>query len=61
MAIAGLALLLLIPSLLGQRIGLWLRGRLPAHAIERAVLILLLVASLNLLYRGIEGLLTATG
>jgi uncharacterized membrane protein YfcA len=61
MAIAGLALLLLVPSLVGQRIGFWLRGRLPAHAIERAVLILLLVASLNLLYRGIEGLLTATG
>lgn len=59
--IAGLALVLLVPSLAGQRIGFWLRGRLPAHAIERAVLVLLLAASLNLLFRGVEGLLAATG
>ncbi len=59
MGIVELAVILLIPSLAGQRIGFWLRGRLPAHTLERAVLILLLVASLNLLYRGIEGLQAA--
>lgn len=59
--VLALALILLIPSLAGQRLGFWLRGRLPAHIVERAVLILLLVASLNLLYRGVEGLLSAGG
>jgi uncharacterized membrane protein YfcA len=54
-----LGLLLLVPSVLGQRVGFWLRGRLPATTVERAVLVLLLVASLNLLYRGVEGLLAA--
>jgi uncharacterized membrane protein YfcA len=57
----GLAVILLVPSLVGQRLGFWLRGRLPALTIERAVLVLLLVASLNLLYRGIAGLLAAPG
>ena len=61
LTIVGLALLLLVPSLVGQRIGFWLRGRLPARTIERSILLLLLVASLNLLYRGIEGLLAASG
>jgi uncharacterized membrane protein YfcA len=59
--IVVLAAVLLVPSLVGQRIGFWLRGRLPARTLERAVLILLLVASVNLLYRGIEGLLIAIG
>jgi uncharacterized membrane protein YfcA len=57
----GLAVVLLVPALVGQRVGFWLRGRLPALTLERAVLILLLVAGLNLLFRGIEGLLAAAG
>jgi uncharacterized membrane protein YfcA len=56
LAMGALALLLLVPTFTGQSIGFWLRGRLPAHMIERAVLILLLVASVNLVYRGIAGL-----
>ena len=54
-----LGLILLGPAVAGQRVGFWLRGRLPATAVERAVLGLLVLASLNLLYRGVEGLLAA--
>lgn len=54
------ALILVAPSLVGQRLGFWLRGRLPARTLEHAVLILLLVASFNLLVRGIEGLLATS-
>lgn len=55
------ALILLVPSFAGQHVGFWLRGRLPAPTVERAVLVLLLVASLNLLFRGVEGLLAQAG
>ena len=58
-SIAMLGLALLPPSIVGQRVGFWLRGRLPAETVERAVLIVLLLASLNLLYRGVAGLLAA--
>jgi uncharacterized membrane protein YfcA len=58
-AIGLLGLILLVPSVVGQRVGFWLRGRLPAPTVERAVLGLLLLASLNLLYRGVEGLVAA--
>jgi len=60
-AAAWLALALLAPSVVGQRVGFWLRGRLAAATVERAVLIVLLLASLNLLYRGLEGLLAVIG
>jgi uncharacterized membrane protein YfcA len=59
LAMAAVALVLLVPTFTGQFIGFWLRGRLPAQSIEKAVLILLLVASVNLLYRGIAGLFGA--
>ena len=56
-----LGLLLLVPSVVGQRVGFWLRGRLPAATVERAVLVVLLLASLNLLYRGVQGFLATGG
>lgn len=46
---AGLA----VPSYVGQRIGFWLQGRLSAVAFQRLILLVLLAASLNLLWRGI--------
>jgi uncharacterized membrane protein YfcA len=51
------ALVLYVPSVLGQRLGFWLQGRISARKLHRAVLVVLLVASANLLWRGIGGLL----
>ncbi len=47
---AGLA----VPAYLGQRAGFWLQGRLSAVAFQRVILVALLGASANLLYRGIS-------
>jgi hypothetical protein len=51
-----LAAILLAPSVVGQRAGFWLRGRLATSTVERAVLVVLLLAGLNLLYRGVTEL-----
>jgi uncharacterized membrane protein YfcA len=55
-ALVVIAAILVLPSIAGQRVGFWLRGRLPAEQIERLVLVLLLLASANLLWRGLDGL-----
>ena len=52
-----LAVALLAPAIAGLRAGFWLRGRLAAPTVERAVLVVLLLASLNLLYQGTRGLI----
>ena len=54
-----IALALLVPTFLGQRVGYWLRGRLPADRLQQAILAVLLLASVDLLARGIQGLLEA--
>lgn len=51
-----LAAILLAPSVAGQRVGFWLRARLAGSTVERVVLAVLLLASLNLLYRGVTEL-----
>lgn len=44
---------LVIPAYLGQRTGFWLQGRLSPVMFQRVILVALLAASANLLYRGI--------
>lgn len=56
-ALATTALVLFVPSVLGQRAGFWLQGRAPARLLHRLVLVVLLVASANLLWRGVTALL----
>ncbi len=53
------ALVLVVPSWVGQRTGFWMQGRLRAELFQRAILVVLLVASALLLGRGLEGLLQA--
>lgn len=50
---------LLIPALLGQQVGLRLRGRLDASMFQKVLLAVLLVSSLNLLWRGVTGAVEA--
>ena len=54
--VAGLVLglALAVPAWLGQRLGFWLQGRLSAQAFQRVILVALLLASANLLYRGVS-------
>jgi len=52
---AGLA----VPAYLGQRLGFWLQGRLSAVAFQRVILVALLAASANLLYRGVSQAIAA--
>lgn len=56
-----LSALLLLPSIGGQVIGLWMRGRVPAALLQRAILLALLFASVNLIWRGLQGALAALG
>lgn len=42
---------LAVPSIAAQRVGLWLKGRVPDAILYRAVLVVLFVAGLNLLWR----------
>jgi uncharacterized membrane protein YfcA len=42
---------LAVPSIVAQRVGLWLKGRVPDGILYRAVLVVLFVAGLNLLWR----------
>lgn len=51
------ALGLYIPAHVGQRIGFWLQGRLRQSTFQRVILAVLLVASVGLVVRGIEGAL----
>lgn len=52
------ALVVLGPSLVAQVVGFWFRDRLPAAALERAVLVVLLIASLDLLGGGVSAILS---
>lgn len=56
-----LGLGLALPAWLGQRLGFWLQGRLSARAFQRVILVALLTASANLLYRGITQAIDAIG
>jgi uncharacterized membrane protein YfcA len=58
-ALVVAAAVLVVPSLGAQRIGFWLQGRLPVRTLYRLVLLVLLVGSLNLIWRGLAGLLAA--
>jgi uncharacterized membrane protein YfcA len=60
-AILVLGLALAIPAWLGQRLGFWLQGRLSAAAFQQVILVALLVASANLLYRGVTQAIAALG
>jgi uncharacterized membrane protein YfcA len=53
------AVALLAPALIGQQVGLRLRGRLDARTFKRILLVVLFVSSLNLVARGLDGALTA--
>jgi uncharacterized membrane protein YfcA len=53
------ALVLIVPSIASQRVGLWLQARMPIRTLYRLVLVILGVASLNLIWRGLAGLLAA--
>jgi uncharacterized membrane protein YfcA len=59
--IVVLGLGLAVPAWLGQRLGFWLQGRLSAEAFQRVILVALLIASANLLYRGITQAIAALG
>ena len=50
----GLALLLVVPAVLGLFTGMWLQGRLPKQGFQRAVLLVLAVAGGNLVLRGLS-------
>jgi uncharacterized membrane protein YfcA len=49
------AVALLAPALVGQQVGLRLRGRLDAKMFRRVILLVLFVSSLNLVLRGLDG------
>ena len=53
------SLALLVPALLGQQVGLRLRGRVDARMFKRILLVVLFVSSVNLLLRGGAGALDA--
>ena len=53
----AIAAVLVLPSVLVQRVGLWFRGRLPAALVYRGVLIVLALAGLSLIGRGVDGLI----
>lgn len=53
-ALTTAALALFVPAVSSQRVGFWLQSRAPTRLIHRAVLIVLLVASVNLLWRGVS-------
>lgn len=56
-----LGLGLAIPAWAGQRLGFWLQGRLSTAAFQRVILVALLAASANLLYRGITQAIATLG
>jgi uncharacterized membrane protein YfcA len=56
-ALALAAVVLVLPSLGAQRIGFWLQRRVPVRRLYRLVLLVLLVGSLNLIWRGLVGIM----
>lgn len=58
-AVALSSLAILVPALIGQQVGLKLRGRVDAKMFRRILLAVLLVSSVNLLIRGGQGALDA--
>ena len=56
-SLLAIAALLIVPSVAVQRVGLWFRGRLPAALVYRGVLIVLALAGLSLIVRGVDGLI----
>jgi uncharacterized membrane protein YfcA len=56
-----LAALLIVPSIVGQRLGFWLQDRAPAAMLHRGVLIVLAVAGASLAWRGIDALILSPG
>jgi uncharacterized membrane protein YfcA len=54
-----IAVALLAPALLGQQVGLRLRGRLDPLTFKRIILVVLFVSSINLVIRGLDGMLGA--
>jgi uncharacterized membrane protein YfcA len=55
--VAAAALVLFVPSVAFQRVGFWLHDRAPTRLLHRLVLVVLLVASVNLLWRGLSALI----
>jgi hypothetical protein len=53
------AVALLIPALVGQQIGINLRGRIDAKVFQRILLVVLFLSSVNLIVRGGNGMLDA--
>ena len=53
----SVALLIALPAILSQRVGFHLQGRLDRATIYRAVLVVLAIGGINLLWRGIDGLI----
>jgi uncharacterized membrane protein YfcA len=53
------AVALLAPALIGQQVGLRLRGRLDPGTFKRIILIVLFISSLNLTYKGLDGAIVA--
>jgi uncharacterized membrane protein YfcA len=53
------SVVLLAPALIGQQVGLRLRGRLNPLTFKRVILLVLFLSSLNLLYKGLDGALEA--
>ncbi len=55
------ALALIVPSIVGQRIGFVFQDRLDPRLFQRIILVVLLFGSANMLVAGVEGLRTALG
>jgi uncharacterized membrane protein YfcA len=53
----SVALLIALPAIMSQRVGFHLQGRLDRATIYRAVLVVLAIGGINLLWRGIDGLI----
>jgi hypothetical protein len=54
--LAAIALVVFLPAIAFQRAGFWLQGRFPARTLHRIVLVILLVAGANLLWRAVTQL-----
>lgn len=59
--VIALGLGLALPAWAGQRLGFWLQKRLSPLAFQRVILVALLAASANLLYRGFTQAVAALG
>jgi len=49
----GIGAVLLVPSLTGQTVGFWLQARISNEAFERSVLVIMAIAAVGLLARGL--------